>query len=324
MKPLISVVIPTYRRPALLQRCLDALQRQDFNHNQVEVIVVDDGADAETRLIVEQAARQSDLLIRYFSQPERRGPAAARNRGWRASTASIIAFTDDDCIPDEHWLKAAMHEFCNGAKVVSGRVRVPIHHPPTADEQIVALLETAEFVTANCFCRRSALEQVGGLDERFDIAWREDSDLQFRFLESGISITKSRDAVILHPCRKSPWWASLKDERKNAYDALLYKKHPQLFRTRIPAYRGLVALYYLFVGSFLVGIGLWIGGYSLPAFAGFVIWLICLSILIRRRLGRTGLSFRQIGQTALTAAVTPFLSVYWRLFGAVKYQTLFW
>lgn len=323
MKRLISVVIPTYLRPQLLKRCLDALLRQDFNHNQFEVIVVDDGADAETQRVVEEADRQSELQFRYLSQPRRRGPAAARNRGWRVATGAIIAFTDDDCIPDEHWLKSAMEAFCNGAKVVSGHVRVPVHYPPTDQERIVAMLETAEFVTANCFCRRSVLEQVGGLDERFDIAWREDSDLQFKLLETGISITKNQDAVIVHPCRKAPWWASLKDERKNAYDALLYKLHPRLFRDRIPKYRDLVRLYYLFVISFLLGCGLWLAGYSLPAMVSLGVWSGCLLVLIGRRFWNTGWSFNQFGHAVLTAALTPFLSVYWRLYGAVKYRTLF-
>ncbi|GAB3903149.1 glycosyltransferase [Larkinella knui] len=324
MSALISIVIPTYQRPVLLKRCLEALMRQDFDHDHFEVVVVDDGADAETRRVVEEMARNSAVCLTYLRQPERRGPAAARNRGWRASTGPIIAFTDDDCIPDENWLKAALVAFQQGANVVSGHVRVPIHTPPTDQERIVAMLEEAEFVTANCFCRRSVLEQVGGLDERFDIAWREDSDLQFRLLETGISITKNRDAVIVHPCRKAPWWACLKDERKNAYDALLYKQHPKLFRERIPKYRRLVLLYYLFVLSFLAGTGLWLAGNLLPATVALVIWGVLLLVLTGRRLRGTAWSFSQFGQTVLTSAVTPFLSVYWRLFGAIKYRALYW
>lgn len=324
MIPAVSIVIPTYRRPALLQRCLQALMRQDFDHQQVEILVVDDGADAETQRLVEETALKSDLPLTYLAQPSRRGPAAARNRGWRAASSPIIAFTDDDCIPAEQWISSAIRDFSNGAKVVSGQVRVPIPDQPTEAEKIVAFLETAEFVTANCFCERSVLEQVGGLDERFDIAWREDSDLQFRFLESGIPIVKNREAVIVHPCRKAPWWACLKDERKNAYDALLYREHPRLFQDRIPKYRRLVVLYYVFVISFLLGVGLGLAGYSLAASLALGVWAVSLVVLMDRRLRQTKWSFRQLGQTAVTSVLTPFLSVYWRLYGAVKYRTLYW
>ncbi|GAB3928480.1 glycosyltransferase family 2 protein [Larkinella terrae] len=324
MKRFISVVIPTYQRPRLLERCLQALMRQRFPANQFEVIVVDDGADPETRRVVDGAARQSAVPFTYLAQTERRGPAAARNRGWRAANGTVIAFTDDDCIPDEDWLAVAAKDFLNGAKAVSGQVRVPRHDPPTEAEKTVALLETAEFVTANCFCRRSVLEQIGGLDERFDIAWREDSDLQFRLLKLGVTIVKNRNAIIVHPCRTSPWWASLKDERRNAYDALLYKQHTRLFRDRIPMYRRLVTLYYIFVFSFLLGILCWLSYHQQASAICLIIWTICLSALIQRRLRGTAWSVRQIGQTLLKALLTPFLSVYWRLYGAVKYRTLFW
>ncbi|MFD1139811.1 glycosyltransferase family 2 protein [Larkinella insperata] len=324
MKPLVSIVIPTYRRPHLLRRCLQALMRQDFDHQQVEVLVVDDGADTHTQRLVEEIAQQSDLPLTYLAQPERRGPAAARNRGWRAASGTIIAFTDDDCIPADSWIGSAVQDFSRGAQVVTGQVRVPLSDTPTEAEKIVAFLETAEFVTANCFCLRSVLEQVGGLDERFDIAWREDSDLQFRFLESGIPIIRNPDAVIVHPCRKAPWWASLKDERKNAYDALLYREHPRLFQDRIPKYRRLVFLYYVFVLSFLLGVGLLLAGDPLAASVAFGVWALSLVVLIGRRLRKTQWSLRQIGQTAITSVLTPFLSVYWRLYGAVKYRTLYW
>ncbi|MGA0557941.1 glycosyltransferase family 2 protein [Larkinella sp. VNQ87] len=318
-----SVVIPTYRRPHLLKRCLNALQRQMFDHAEMEVIVVDDGADAETRQTVEEASQSGDLSFHYLTQPERRGPAAARNRGWQSARGTVIAFTDDDCLPDENWLSAAWEDFAHGAQVVSGQVRVPRHDPPTETEQIVALLETAEFVTANCFCRRSVLEQVGGLDERFDIAWREDSELQFKFLEKGIPIVKNREAIIVHPCREAPWWACLKDERKNAYDALLYKEHTRLFRDRIPQYRGLVTVYYLFVGSFGLGLGLWLFGQKPAATLFLSLWAVALLTLVIRRLRGTSWTLKQLGQNLLAAVLTPFLSVYWRLYGAVKYRTLF-
>ncbi|WP_128546481.1 glycosyltransferase family 2 protein [Larkinella soli] len=324
MEPIVSVVIPTYKRPQLLTRCLDALIAQEMAPDAFEVIVVDDGNDADTRAAVEAVAARSALNLRYLGQPERRGPAAARNRGWRAAKSPVIGFTDDDCIPAPDWISQAVEAFRNGAQVISGRVRVPLRDQPTEYEKITSLLETAEFVTANCFCRRAALEAVGGLEERFDIAWREDSDLQFKFLEKGIPIEKRPEALILHPVRTSPWWASLKDERKNAYDALLYKRHPRLFRERIPRYLGLVTLYYAVVISFLVGVGLGLAGEPRGASAAFGVWAVCMVVLVGMRLQRSDWAPASFVPVLMTSVLTPFLSVYWRLYGAFKYRTLYW
>lgn len=324
---IISIVIPTYRRPALLMRCLEALFRQQLQPVvkalSYEIIVVDDGNDQATKAAVTNIIEPDGVSIRYIGQPIRRGPAAARNRGWQSAQSDFIAFTDDDCIPDKDWLQQGVDALQQGAQVVTGQMRVPLKHTPSDYERTTAFLETAEFVTANCFCRRSVLEQVGGLEESFDIAWREDSDLQFKFIRYHIPITRRPEAIILHPVRPAPWWASLKEERKNKYDALLYKRHPELFRERIPTYKGLVQLYYSIVLSFLVTLLALLAGVQLVSILASIIWLLNILILVVKRLSGTSHSWQHIGQVLLTSLATPFLSVYWRLYGAVKYRVLY-
>src|SRR4051794_39381252 len=97
---LVSVVVPTCRRPELLARCLAALVASDFDPSAFEVLVVDDATSGATREQVDQAAALARPAIRYLANAGTRGPAAARNVGWRAARGGIIAFTDDDCIPD--------------------------------------------------------------------------------------------------------------------------------------------------------------------------------------------------------------------------------
>ncbi|MDQ5852192.1 MAG: glycosyltransferase, partial [Chloroflexota bacterium] len=102
----VSVVVPTFERPALLQRCLAALLGQQFEPSNYEVVVVDDGVSDETRRLVEcwsERGKARGVCVRYLAAPHTRGPAAARNIGWRAARGAIIAFTDDDCIPDANW-----------------------------------------------------------------------------------------------------------------------------------------------------------------------------------------------------------------------------
>src|SRR5688500_12577774 len=124
-RPLVSVVIPTHRRPALLERCLSALDTQDYPTDRFEIIVVEDGGPGEGQRVVERAARTSPVAVRYFGVPHG-GPAAARNRGWRAARGEIIAFTDDDTIPHPRWLAEGVKSFTVGADVVSGRTVVPL------------------------------------------------------------------------------------------------------------------------------------------------------------------------------------------------------
>lgn len=324
MNPEFSVVIPTYLRPSLLIKCLDALSRQQLSKNEFEIIVVDDGDDRTTAEIVKSFRDVFGIEARYLAQAQRRGPAAARNRGWRAARGRIVAFTDDDCQPQPEWLSSALTCFKRGAQVMTGQVKVSQSGRPTHQTRTAAFLETAEFVTANCFCLRSALERVGGFTEEFDIAWREDSDLQFKFIRAGIPVGKCPEALVIHPLRPARLAASLHDERKNSYDALLYKRHPELFKQRIPQYRGLVLQYYISVLSLAAGLAGLLTGLGFIVACGLGIWTLLTCDLLVRRLPDGPISTEGIREAIVSAAATPFLSIYWRLHGAFKYRVLYW
>src|SRR4051794_34077626 len=100
----VSIVIPTYKRRSLLERCIKALQDQKFSE-PYEVIVVTDGYDSETQRMIEDIHDTEKRRFRVFSLPTKRGPAAARNAGWRSAKGALIVFTDDDCIPDDFFLR---------------------------------------------------------------------------------------------------------------------------------------------------------------------------------------------------------------------------
>ena len=83
-----SVVVPTYRRPALLRRCLERLLAQRLaDGERFEILVVDDGHDEATRAAVEALQPQvpAEATLRYRRPARGRGPAVARNAGWRAA-----------------------------------------------------------------------------------------------------------------------------------------------------------------------------------------------------------------------------------------------
>ena len=113
----VSVIIPTWRRPALLAQCLRAVVTQDFEPARYEIIVCDDGPDDATR---ETVARFADdaaprgLAVRYVPVTRTQGPAGARNAGWSTARAPLIAFTDDDTVPDPRWLTAGTRALADG------------------------------------------------------------------------------------------------------------------------------------------------------------------------------------------------------------------
>jgi GT2 family glycosyltransferase len=317
----ISVVIPTYRRPALLKNCLDALRHQTLDRNNFEIIVVSDGPDAVTEELVNKM-RGVLPALRFISLPVKKGPAAARNLGWKHATAQLIAFTDDDCLPDKNWLQAAWQQYQHENEIVfSGKLIVPLSKSPTDHELNTANLETAEFITANCFCTKKALEAAGGFDERYRLAWREDSDLQFRFLKLGIPVIKIYEAKVIHPVRQAPWGFSIREQKKGLYNALLYKKFPDLYRQRIqpaPPWN-----YYIMIVSLVVAFIFLLKENTIMALSAFLIWLVLMIAFISKRLTKTAHSLSHVAEMIVTSLVIPFLSVYWQIYGAVKFRVWF-
>ncbi|HEY1006581.1 MAG TPA: glycosyltransferase [Sphingobacteriaceae bacterium] len=317
----ISVVIPTYNRPGLLRNCLEALLGQTFGKTDYEIIVVSDGPDQRTRELVRSLTADSPVRISFFSTARKGGPAAARNLGWIQAAAELIAFTDDDTVPDRNWLTNIWNHYDHETLIAfTGRVIVPLPSPPTDYERNVFNLETAEFVTANCVCTKSALIRVGGFDERFRMAWREDSDLHFKLLQHQIPI-KRIHAVVIHPVREAPWGISIREQRKGVFNALLYKKYPRLYRQRIkpvPSWN-----YYLMLFSFVTIPPALILGRNDIALGAFIVWMGLLVAFIRKRLKETSRSPEHVAEMIVTSIVIPFAALYWQYYGAWKYRVLF-
>lgn len=324
LRPDVSVVVPTYRRPAMLERCLEALARQTLAPHRYEIVVCDDGPDEDTHKLVERIAdahRARGLQIDYVPVTATQGPAGARNAGWRHARAQTIAFTDDDTIPDQRWLEAGLDALAGGASAAAGAIIVPLRDFPTDYEADASGLAHAEFATANAFVKRSALIAVDGFDERFTSAWREDSDLQFSLLSAGGQIVRAGDAVVVHPVRPARWGVSLSQQRKSAFEALLYRKHPGLYRQRIASTPPIA--YYVTVSAALITVvGLLV---RVPSIAGIgaLVWLALTGRFFAQRMRGRSRAWAHIAEMAATSALIPFLSLYWRLRGAIRYQTWF-
>lgn len=317
----LSVVIPTCRRPHLLKRCLEAVLSQDFPAHEYEVTVVSDGHDPATEEFMEQLPLKKFPAVQYYSLPRKAGPAAARNLGWLLAQGELVAFTDDDCIPSKTWLSIMWNAYQAEERedvAFSGKTVVPIHDDPTDYEKNISQLATAEFITANCACTKTALQTVRGFDERFRMAWREDSDLQFKFIQKRIPIVKVRDAVVTHPVRKAPWGVSIKEERKGMFNALLYKKYPRLYKEKIEPRRPwhYYAIAFCLV-LFVVGA---LNRKPVPMYMGLFGWLMMTSWFALRRLRSTSHSPNHVCEMFFTSAVIPVLSLFWKAYGSLKFR----
>ncbi|WP_447987353.1 glycosyltransferase family 2 protein [Nitrospira sp. Nam74] len=318
----ISVVVPTHQRPELLNRCLTALFSQTLDASKYEIIIVDDAPSENTKQIVSAWTVKSGPRVRYLANGGRHGPAAARNKGWQAAGGEIIAFTDDDCIPAPDWLAVGFAAFEDGTvQGLSGRIIVPIPEIPSDYERTVAGLERGPFATANCWYRRSTLFSVGGFDERFTVAWREDTDLEFACRRSGFRLVVDPRAVVVHPVRPTTWGISVRLQRNNLFNALLYKKHPDLYQRFIqstPPWRYYVTLIALLTAS----IGVAAGSMSV-ALLSLMIWLGLTTEFCLRRLARTSRRLDHVLEMIVTSVLIPPVAIFWRVRGALKYHVAF-
>lgn len=316
---LVSVVVPACGRPRLLNRCLASLVLQRFDRSRFEIIIVDDRPDEESRQVVARWAEHTGgaPLVSYIPSFGPHGPAAARNMGWRAARAAIIAFTDEDTIAGPEWLENGLRSFNDRVHASWGRI--VMHRTGTpADCQLDARdLDSAVFVTANCFCRKQVLEEIGGFDERFGQACREDCDLYFRLLDYPANVVHAPKAVVTHPIRPGTWGASLSQTRKLQFDALLFKKHPERFRETIRTaprreYYFTVAVLLAFVACMSL---------SLPIAAAFgAAWLFMTARFCWQRLRHASRSFSHVAQVIVASMLIPPLAVYWRAVGALRFR----
>ena len=325
MKPAISVVIATWQRTALLERCLQALINQTISKTNYELIIVTDGPDPETVLFMKQWLRTYNgrVAITCLSLPVKKGPAAARNAGWRKAQAELIVFTDDDCVPQpecmaQYWL--AYTPYQDTAVAFSGHIQVPLSGLPTDYEMNIFQLEQARFVTANCACSRKALVLTNGLDEEFTMAWREDTALEFDLSEKEVPIIKVPGAIIQHPVRTASWGVSIREQKKSMFNALLYKKHTTLYQKSGEAHPP--RYYYLMACTLLLALVFAFHNTKITLYC-LGIWAVLTGWFAWKRLRNTSRRFNHVIEMICTSAIIPVLSIYWNLYGAIKFKTLY-
>ena len=235
----VSVVIPTYNRQPILEKCLAALEQQLISGTAVEryeVVVVDDGStDGTPDWLRQNAARFPH--VRLIEQSHG-GPAEGRNRGVDQAHGDVIVFIDSDLVVTPVFL--AMHAaalqrswrrtgdrlcFTYGAVINTANFE-----QPTAERHKLRDLSWAYFATGNVAIDRSVLEQSGLFDTGFRLYGWEDLELGERLRRMNVRLIKCPEAVGYHwhPALRLdqiPRLIEVEGERAKM-GLVFYRKHP--------------------------------------------------------------------------------------------------
>jgi glycosyltransferase involved in cell wall biosynthesis len=236
----ISVVIPTYNRKPILEKCLWALEQQTFipqtSIAHYEVVVVDDGSTDST--IDWLTHHQADFPhVRLFQQAHL-GPAAARNLGVEQAKGDIIIFIDSDLVVTDRFLQAHADALLAGQRQLNSDriftygsvINTCNFDTPTAEPFKVTDYSRAFFATGNVAIARHWLEEAGLFDCRFQLYGWEDLELGVRLKRLGLKLIKCPEAVGYHwhPPFALDQIPSLIDKeiQRGRMGVLFYQKHP--------------------------------------------------------------------------------------------------
>jgi glycosyltransferase involved in cell wall biosynthesis len=221
----VSVVIPTHNRPNGLVRLLDGLRRQTMGKEHFETIVVDDGSR------VPVTVEPDGLQVRVLRHEQPRGPAAARNSGWRAASAAMVAFIDDDCVPAEGWLEALVAAADGDVTIVQGRVE-PMPDQAARRRPLSHTIEVGAagplFISANIAYPRALLARLDGFDETLRRACGEDAELGARATQAGAVARFAREALVFHEIRELSLSAHLRHTMQWTDAVGVLARHPEL------------------------------------------------------------------------------------------------
>lgn len=208
---MFSLVIPTYNRAAILERCIHSLLQLEGISN-CEIIVVDDGSSDETPRVLAHLQEKTPDLIRVIRLTNG-GPARARNHGVRAARYERILFVDDDVFPRQGMLQEHARMLDIG---YTGSQGILLWHPEIRMTSLIKYIDSrgSQFAfdkvendhnldfryiyTGNFAVLKAAVLEAGGFNETFTFSACEDTVLGYHLQQCGAKLGLNRQAIADH------------------------------------------------------------------------------------------------------------------------------
>jgi glycosyltransferase involved in cell wall biosynthesis len=248
---MLSVVIPTRDRKAVLVETLRALVSQRAPAAGFEVIVVDNGSTDGTPEAVRDLGANSRIPVKLVNEAQS-GPAAARNAGAAAASGRVLVFLGDDTAPASADLLAhhdLLHrEYPDWRYAVQGKATWTPRRPisPLMEwlersgfqfnfDQLAAgrVAPVGAFCTAHVSLKRQLFESSGRFDSRFPWAAVEDVELALRLEGLGIELDYRPELVVLHDHPTTLEGSLARWNRIGRSAALLHRIHPGWHRPEL-------------------------------------------------------------------------------------------
>jgi GT2 family glycosyltransferase len=207
IQPFISIIIPTYNRPAQLKTCLESIACLDYPADRFEVIVVDDGSHTPLEEMVFPFRGKIELTL--LSQPNS-GPGVARNSGAMRAKGQLLVFTDDDCRPAVGWLKKLASCFAEtpdhaiGGRTLNALAENPYSVTSHAIMEYVYAYYNVDpnharfFASNNLSMPADLFNAIGGFNAGWPVPASEDRELCDRWLHQGYRMTYAPEAIVYH------------------------------------------------------------------------------------------------------------------------------
>ncbi len=213
--PLVSIVIATHNNQAFTRMCLESIWRNTAYPNY-EVIVVDNGSTDGTHEILEEMARVRRALT-VVTNERNLGFAAACNQGLRLAEGWVLCMLNNDTVVAPGWLSPMVQALRNDRRVgmvgpvsnaVGNEARIQVGYSGVEEMPAWAARwvaqhegEALELPMLALFCaamRREVWQEIGELDERFEVGMFEDDDYCRRVRQAGYKLLCLRDAFVHH------------------------------------------------------------------------------------------------------------------------------
>lgn len=180
---MITVVVCTYNRAAVLEKTLDSLLTQSLAPSLFDIVVIDDGSTDQTKAVVLHFQKKKLPRVSYIRKDKNTGLAHSRNMVMKRCKNPYIAFIDDDALANPDWLKKALEFFTTVTPVPWGVTGPVLPYYPSAkpdwykdiyesdvkgkNERFLTKGET--FTGANMFFRVEKILGCGGFNESVDM-----------------------------------------------------------------------------------------------------------------------------------------------------------